>query len=175
MKKIFSTLIILTVIGCAKIPSTTKYTDKHAYLEKSNVNVGLIVNCHKLELLGYFNTYCDNLTLIVQNKNNQNIEINWDKTFFVSNNQTNGGFMFAGIPYIARNASKPNDIVFSNNNFQKVIYPNNLVEYSSVSSGGWVHRDVPLGEIGIYLTLIIDKKEVSYKLTNQLKVKKEIL
>ena len=175
MKKIFSTLIILTLVGCAPIPSTTKYTEKHAYLEKSDVNIGLIVNCRKLELIGHVDTYCDNLTLVVQNKTNQNIEINWDKTFFISNNQTNGGFMFGGISYIARNARKPNDIVFSKHNFQKIIYPNNLVEYSSVVSSGWVHRDLPIGEIGIYLTLIIDRKEVEYKLTNQLKVKKEIL
>ena len=173
MKKIFFLLTILTLVGCAPVPSTTKYTDKDVYVEKNNVKVGLSVNCRKLKLLGYFDTYCDNLTLVVQNKNNQNIEINWDKTFFVSNNQTDGGFMFGVIPYITRNSKKANDVVFPNGNFAKVIYPNNFVYYSS--SSGWIHKDLPIGEIGIYLTLIIDKKEVEYKLMNELKIKKEIL
>jgi hypothetical protein len=171
MKKIFFLLTILTLVGCAPIPSTTKYTDKDVYIEKNNVKVGLSVNCRKTQGIGYFDTYCDNLTLFIQNKTNQNIEVNWDKTFFISNNQTHGGFMFSGIPYIARNAKKPNDVVFLNSVFQKVIYPNNLVDYSS----GWVHRELPMGDIGVYLTLIIDRKEVDYKLTNQLKIKKEIL
>jgi group I intron endonuclease len=88
-------------------------------------------------------------------------------------NQTDGGFMFGGIPYITRTSKKANDVVFPNGNFAKVIYPNNFVYYSS--SSGWIHKDLPIGEIGIYLTLIIDKKEVEYKLMNELKIKKEIL
>ena len=172
MKKIFFLLTILTLVGCAPVPSTTKYTDKDVYIEKNNVKVGLIVNCSKLQLLGYFDTYCNNFTLVIQNKNNQNIEVNWNKSFYISNGQSNGGLMFGGITYLLRNAPKQNDIIFSNNNFSKIIYPINLVEFSS---GKWIHTEFPLSEIGVYLTLLIDKKEVDYKLTNIIKIKKEIL
>ena len=120
MKKLLL-LIFLTVISCAPIPSTTKFTDKNVSIEKNNVNVGLIVNCSKLQLLGYFDTYCNNFTLVIQNKNNQNIEVNWNKSFYISNGQSNGGFMYGGITYLLRNAPKQNDIIFANNNFSKIV------------------------------------------------------
>jgi hypothetical protein len=173
MKKTFIIFLSLVLVSCYKVPSTTIYTDRNVNLEKNNVNVELIVNCSKIDIYGlYFHTVCNNFTLVVLNKNIQNIEINWNKSFYIENRQTNGGFLYGGITYLLRNAPKQNDIVFSNRNFSRVIYPINLTEFSS---GNWQHNQFPLGEIGIYLTLVIDKKEVEYKLVNQLKKKEEIL
>lgn len=99
--------------------------------------------------------------LSVTNKTNRNIEIVWDKTLFISKGSTNGRFMFDGVVYKERNNPRPNDIVFGNTTFNRLILPNNLVEFLGASSIGWFHNIIQPGENGIYITLKVDEKEVA--------------
>ena len=79
--------------------------------------------------------------------------------------------MYGGIQYISRNNPRQNDVIFPNGSYTKIIFPNNLVDFSSSSGSGWYHKSIPLGVNGIYLTLIINGKEVDYKLNSELKEK----
>ena len=57
MKKTFIIFLSLVLVSCAKVPSTTIYTDRNVNLEKNNVNVELIVNCSKIDILNYLYVY----------------------------------------------------------------------------------------------------------------------
>lgn len=107
----------------------------------------------------------ESFVLAVINKSKKNIEINWNKTLYVANNQTSGGFMFEGVVYRERNSPKQPDVVFVGGNLVKTIWPNALVEFESGKYGGWRHKHLWEGEHGVYLTLSIDGKEVSEKLS----------
>lgn len=109
--------------------------------------------------------------LSVVNKTNKNIEIVWDKTLFISDGSTRGRFMFEGVVYKERNDPKPNDVVFANSTFTRLILPCALVEYmSAISIGGriqypakWFHHIIPPGETGAYITVKVDNNEISEK------------
>lgn len=101
--------------------------------------------------------------LSVVNKTNKNIEIVWDKTLFISDGSTRGRFMFEGVVYKERNDPKPNDVVFANSTFTRLILPCALVEYLGASSIGWFHHIIPPGETGAYITVKVDNNEISEK------------
>lgn len=108
---------------------------------------------------------CEAFRLTVKNKTNKNLELNWNKTLYIVHGQTSGGFMFEGVIYKDRNNSKSPDIIFPGGKLSKGIWPNNLVEFSSGRYGGWRHESMPSGENGVYLTVAVDGKEISEKLT----------
>lgn len=108
--------------------------------------------------------------LSVNNKTEKDLEVNWNKTYFIQNGQANGTFMFNGIIYRDRNQLKSNDIVLANSNFTKIIYPNNYVEYDQY---GWMHMGTGLGEQGVYLTVNVDTKEIKQKILVNVKEGKQ--
>jgi hypothetical protein len=116
---------------------------------------------------------CRGFVLTIVNKTDKNIEVNWNKTLYISGGQTSGGFMFEGVVYKDRNNQKPPDVVFAKGTFTKTIWPNNLVSFSAGSAyvyGGWLNEAMPAGENGAYLSLSIDGKEVSERLVVLLSV-----
>jgi len=98
--------------------------------------------------------------LTIRNKTSGDIELDWNKTIYIENKQTKGGFMFEGVVYKERNNLKPPDIIFSGSEFRKTIWPNALVSFY----GCWCHGDIPAGQNGVYLTVRIKDKEVKEKL-----------
>lgn len=109
-------------------------------------------------------TGCDRFVLQIRNKTSHNIEIDWNRTLYINNGQTLGGFMFEGVVYKDRNNQKPPDIVFGNSAISKSIWPNNLVSYSSGRYGGWDNNLMPPGLNGIYLYVTVDDKIIWQKL-----------
>jgi len=99
--------------------------------------------------------------LTIVNKTSQDLELDWNKTLYIYNGETKGGFMFEGIVYKDRNNPKPPDIIFANSTFTKVIFPNSNVQFTS---WGWEHIPLPLGENGIYLVVKVGEKEIKEKL-----------
>lgn len=99
--------------------------------------------------------------LTIKNKTSADIELDWNRTIYVENNQTNGGFMFEGVVYKDRNNPKPPDIIFSGSEFRKTIWPNALVSFGYSS---WHHYAIPSGQNGVYLTVRIKDKEVKEKI-----------
>ncbi len=98
--------------------------------------------------------------LSLKNNSDKDIEINWNRTLYISQGQTSGGFMFEGIAYLTRNNPKPPDVVFAHSSIQKLIFPNNLVDFTS----RWCHYPMSPGENGVYLSVIVDGKEITEKL-----------
>lgn len=107
---------------------------------------------------------CNAFNLEIQNKTDKNIEINWNKTMYISNGQTSGNFMYEGVIYSERNNPRPPDFVFAKSKFSKTIYPNNLVIYWDVNLG-WRHEFMGDGENGVYLTILVEGKEIGEKIT----------
>jgi len=70
---------------------------------------------------------CRSFSLTIENKTDKDIELDWNKTLYISNGTTSGGFMFEGVVYKDRNNPKTPDIIFAKSKFSKTIWPNNLV------------------------------------------------
>ena len=98
-------------------------------------------------------------SLKVLNKTNKIIEVVWNKTYFLLNGNANGCFMFEGVMYKDRNNPIHNDIVFENTTLTRIILPNNLV----TNMPSWLHKEIPLGEVGIYITVKVEEIEISEK------------
>ncbi len=109
---------------------------------------------------------CVSFVLTIKNKSDKNIELNWNKTLFISGGQTSGGFMFEGVVYKDRNNPKSPDMIFAKGNLVKTIYPNNMVDFSGGKYGtGWYNAPMGSGENGVYLATLVDGKEINEKLT----------
>lgn len=102
--------------------------------------------------------------LTIENKTDKDLELDWNRTLFIHNGRTNGGFMFEGVVYKDRNNPKPPDIIFSGNKFFKGILPSNLVYFSRARYGGWRHKFMGTGECGILLFIKVDGREVREKM-----------
>lgn len=127
------------------------------------------------------NDLYNQMEIVINNKTSEDIEIVWDKTYYLYNGQTNGGFMFEGIVYSDRNNQKSNDIVFANSLYKKIIYPNNLVimtdssAMAAVLGAGsvygapkqWAHDTFKEGTHGIYLTMKIKDEILKEKIEYQ--------
>jgi len=108
---------------------------------------------------------CKGFVLSIENNSASDIEIDWNRTLFISGGQTSGGFMFEGVVYKDRNQTKPSDIVFSKGKLEKRIWPNNLVDFASAS---WVHTSMPAGMNGAYLTITHNGRSENVKLVVEL-------
>lgn len=108
---------------------------------------------------------CAGFILKVTNKTTGDIEINWNKTAYIRDGQTSGGFMFDGVVYRDRAAPKPPDVVFAGGSMEKAIWPNNLVDFLGARYGGWHHSPMPEGENGVYLSVVADGREINQKIT----------
>lgn len=98
--------------------------------------------------------------LTIKNNTSEDIELDWNKTIYIWNNQTKGGFMFEGVVYKDRNNPKQPDIIFSGSELRKTIWPNALVSFDR----GWDHDVIPPGQNGVYLTVKFKDKEVKEKI-----------
>ena len=160
MKRIgFALLISAVLAGCAAPTHRIQYKASPTKIENQIdfIEASISPDCTSWG--------CESFTLFVRNKSEKTIEINWNKTLFLSYGQSSGGFMFEGVVYRDRNASKSPDVVFSNGTLSKTIWPNNLVEFTSGKYGGWKHNNMPSGNIGVYLTVTMDGKDFSQKIT----------
>lgn len=108
---------------------------------------------------------CTGFWLFIENKTDKDLEIDWNKTLFLDNGTTRGSFMFEGVVFRDRNNPKPPDIVFAKSRFSKQIWPNNLVDFTSGRYGGWSHNSLPLGTVGVYLTVRQGQNEIRERMT----------
>ena len=145
---------IITIIGCTT--PNVKMAVRPGILYKESYDIVLSPQLNK-------NSKADSYLLTINNKTSADIELDWNKTLWLQNGSPSGGFMFKGIPYSERENPKPSDIILANTKFEKTIYPNKLVFLMIGRYGGFFHRILPAGRNGIYLTLIIDGKEIHEK------------
>ena len=111
--------------------------------------------------------------LTVTNKTAKNLEIDWNKTKYVHNGRTMGGFVFKGIkPEDIKNSTIPADTILAEDTFSKVISPYKLVAWAPLreSSVGETESSIypgilPEGENGMVLVVRVNGKEVVEKIT----------
>lgn len=94
--------------------------------------------------------------LIVKNKTSEELEIDWDKTFYLNDEEPVSSFMFDGIAYNDRGLSIPREKIKANDIFIRTIWPNALVDRKK----DWFHQPLEEGRHGIEITLIVNKKQV---------------
>jgi hypothetical protein len=113
--------------------------------------------------------------LFLRNKTDKELEIIWDKTFFIYNGQADGGFMFQGVIHEDREKPKPPDIVPPRSTFRKKIWPNSLVffyvpEKRAYYEGAWIHRELNPGQNGVFLTVKFGEREINEKIVLKISV-----
>jgi hypothetical protein len=153
IKSILLFVLCFSISGCYYTP----------WVIKSNPEIQTINNdLYSIKLKPIYETNYGytafDLTII--NKTNDDIELNWDRTYYLSEGQTTGGFMFEGVIYKDRNEFKPPDIIFPKITFNKILYPCILANFNR----GWYHSQIPTGETGIYITLKVNGKDRHEKL-----------
>lgn len=170
MKKIYkattlATCLILTsnlfFVGCASTPKTEL---RHSSKATAS-NEHFVVTMEPVYEYSSFVAF----KLSIQNKESQPIEIDWNRTQFIENGQTRGGFMFEGMRYVEMNAAKQPDIVLANSSFSKTIWPIARVERAST----WWHdrilpRDQFIGTYGISLLVLAGERQVRENITMQI-------
>lgn len=165
MNKKILCMLLLLLFGLTFLSGCV--TTGTRYVWYSEPDTGIVSkDYYEAKLIPYCGDYgCRSFQLVIKNKKEKDIELNWNKTLYITNGQTSGGFMFEGVVYKERNNPKMPDIIFGNTTLTKRIWPNNLVRFSAGRYGGWVHETMAEGENGIYLSIIIDGKEINEKLT----------
>ncbi len=150
---------LLSLTGCAT-QQWISQPDK-ASLENEYITAEVVPTCVSDNI---YAAGCRAFRLSVTNKSQNNIEVNWNKTLYIANNQTSGGFMFEGVVYRDRNNPKSPDVVFPNSTLTKTIWPNNLVNFQTGQYGGWKHERMPAGDVGVYLSTNVNGKEINERL-----------
>ena len=111
--------------------------------------------------------------LTVTNKTGKNVEIDWNKTKYVHNGRTRGGFVFKGIkPEDIKNSTIPADTILGGHTFSRVISPYKLIaraplrESTVRATESSIYPGIlPTGENGIVLVVRLNGKEVVEKIT----------
>ena len=161
MKKLFSvgliSIFVLLIQGCS---ISNSYIYEQIVPESKGNNIEVSLTPINPSMIAGYSAFI----LKVNNNSNDDMEIDWNKTYFIDKGRTNGTFMFEGVVYKDRNNQKSSDIVFSKNQFSKVIYPSNYAVFSTTGGyAGWQNNGFGVGEFGIYLTLKVNDKEIKEK------------
>jgi hypothetical protein len=155
---------VLIILGCASCASSgPREVSSYSFAGGVYENESFSVKVLPTGSLGMWKKYGpEAFALQVENKTDSTLEIDWNRTLFMDNGQSRGGFMFEGIKYNDRNAAKSPDIVGPNSIFRKSIWPNVLVQRFTSSwshfSFGWDKGDQ--GKYGVSLSVKKDGKEV---------------
>ncbi len=94
--------------------------------------------------------------LIIKNKTTQEMEIDWNKTFYIQEEDAVSNFMFDGIPYANREAPIPREKVPANDMLIRTVWPNALVDRKK----DWFHLPMEAGKHGMEVTLVVNRKQV---------------
>ena len=101
--------------------------------------------------------------LYIHNKTPKNLELDWDKTFYLYRGKKEGDFWFKDIPYGEKKKRRKSNII-TGSMFSKEIFPNSLLYLSTIAKA-WVHEPMKEGENGVLLTVKVNGKEVTETLT----------
>jgi hypothetical protein len=114
----------------------------------------------------FFNAF----RLVLINKTNGDLKIDWEKTYYLLNGRKHGRFAWEGIDweeYEKRN-TQPLITIAPGSTFSKVIFPIKLIGrgnvFSSRTTTKYTRGVLPPGDNGIYLAIRQDEKEIDEKL-----------
>lgn len=131
----------------------------------------------KFEPVKHDKNFFDSFRIVITNKSDKEMKIDWNKTRYILNGRVYDIFVFEGVT--TENVHDlPSDTVPAGGTLTKEISPLNLVGWKPLK-----HRDMgdpnftsgplPEGENGIYLNVRQNGKEVKQKITLNIEIKKE--
>lgn len=162
-KMIFTVLAMLVLTACIPMPQL----DKYSYTFNPETATETMPFCKVTLEPNAYNKQLHGFILSIENTSTEPIEVDWNKSLFIQNGQTNGGFMFEGIIIADRNNPRMPDIVLPGLGFKKMITPNVSAHYdppNQYSRGGWVNYPLTGGNQGAYITMKHNGKETGVKL-----------
>ena len=126
-----------------------------------------------LEPLTRGHKYFVSFRLSVTNKTGKDFIIDWNKTRYINNGRTLGGFVFKGIkPEDIRNSTIPPDTILAGVPFSKIISPFKMLARPPIRDPGVEATEssiypgiLPTGENGILLVIRQNGKEIVERIT----------
>ena len=107
-----------------------------------------------------FNGY-KGFMLYIHNKSTEDLEVDWENTFYIYNGKERGGFISKDM----RSGDKlKTPAIISGSLFSKEIFPRELSEYSTML-GSTVYNPMEPGENGVFLSVKVGGKKVTETLT----------
>jgi hypothetical protein len=156
------TLVTVTVFACGTIRYIWKSEPEHQRLSNDYFDVELSPVCDQ--------EGCQAFRLSVSNKTDHVIEIDWNKTTYITNGVHAGGFMLAGKqPKPSKKAKSP-ELIQPHFSRSGTICPSALAYGTHESIQPWKHGIMSPGENGINLWLKVNGKEMTERLTVVLSV-----
>ncbi len=156
MLKLLGLCLVVLLSACSNYCYNFGIDDNKAMADTSNFRASIEIvsgegdvypmNAYRLSIFNY--TYED-------------IEVDWNKTYFICNGKIKGKFMFRGDDFTKRNAPKAPSVILPQEKLVKVIYPNALALCSPDCLNNSM---IPDGETGVDLTLNVDGYEVKTQL-----------
>ena len=127
----------------------------------------------QLEPLSNGHKFFVSFRLTVTNKTDQNLELDWNKTVYIHNGLTRGGFVFRGIkPEDIKESTIPADTILGGHTFSKLISPYKLLARAPLrdprieATESSIYPGIlPAGENGMVLVIRLNGKEVVEKIT----------
>lgn len=148
MKKgIFELIAVVGLVatsGCTTVGHNPDFSPKKNFDGKL-VNGEVIMQCSYPES-------CRTFLIDVKNKTKSDVDLDWNKSFYIKNGQTDGGLYFDGIIVAQRNAPRAPDIIFSEMSMRKTVLPNNNLNLSLFPLAHWEVKDLDGKTNGIMLT-----------------------
>lgn len=131
----------------------------------------------KFEPVKHDKNFFDSFSLVITNKTDKKMEIDWNKTRYILNGRVYDIFVFEGVtPENVHDL--PSDIVLAGGTLIKEISPLNLVgwkplKHRNMGASSFTRGPIPAGENGIHLTVRQNGKEVREKITLNIDINKE--
>ncbi len=155
--------LLLFITGCT--PAATTIWKSTPEVQTSGTEV---YEAHLEPVTTGKGPFFDSFRLIITNKKDRDLLIDWNRTRYVESGKRHGGFVWEGIdPDQVRDASVPPDIVPPGSTFSRVIFPHKKLAYApgyqpgQKISGGLI----PEGENGIDLVVKLDGKTFRHRIT----------
>lgn len=114
-------------------------------------------------------TSCQSFLIDVKNKTNADVDIDWNKSLYVKDGQTDGGLYFDGIVVAQRNAPRAPDVIFAEMSLKKTVVPNNSLTLSLMPLAHWVVQDLQGKTNGVMLTFKSKSEEERIRVDFQIK------
>ena len=122
-------------------------------------------------------SYFSSFLLEIENKSDDTIEIDWNKTLYIHDDKNQGGFV---LPTQVREKSIPNEVIPPRTRFSKQLFPIAkiaMAERKNYSAGkdkpGLYGGKLPSGENSILLSILdqgqLIRKKISVVITEQVK------
>lgn len=129
--------------GCTTMHAV--WNPSEATSENDIVRLSLKPGCNSKKCYGF--------QLNINNKTDKPLEIDWNKSYYLLNGQTNGGLMTTGVVISQRNLLRPPDIILPRGGYDKPVWPSSFTNLQiDITSVEWINSDLPEGKQGVYLT-----------------------